>query len=124
FWIAKYVYGTQSIAGLVPAGLFTRAELSRFRKCEDFLWAVRCQLHFMAPRGGDKLTFDKQAELAERLGYTAHGGLRHVERFMKHYFLIAKEVGDLTRIFCAVLETQEMKKAPGLSRFWQGLSPK
>ena len=124
FWIAKYVYGTQSIEDLVPAGLFTRAELKRFLKCEDFLWAVRCQLHFLAPRGGDKLTFDKQAELAERLGYTAHGGLRHVERFMKHYFLIAKEVGDLTRIFCAVLEAQEIKKAPGLSRFWQGLGPK
>ncbi|MGE0210837.1 MAG: [protein-PII] uridylyltransferase [Parvibaculaceae bacterium] len=122
FWIAKYVYGTQSSEDLVPAGLFTRAELARFIKCEDFLWSVRCQLHFMAPKGGDKLTFDKQAELAERLGYTAHGGLRHVERFMKHYFLIAKEVGDLTRIFCAVLEAQEMKKAPGLSRFWQGFS--
>jgi [protein-PII] uridylyltransferase len=31
---------------------------------------------------------------------------------MKHYFLIAKDVGDLTRIFCAVLEAREMKKAP------------
>jgi len=122
FWIARYLYGAQSPSELVKAGLFTRGELGRFLKCEDFLWSVRCHMHFMAPRGGDKLTFDKQAELAERLGYTAHGGLKHVERFMKHYFLIAKEVGDLTRIFCAVLEAQEMKKAPGLSRFWQGLT--
>jgi [protein-PII] uridylyltransferase len=121
FWIARYVYGTQSHAELVKAGLFTRGELARFLKCEDFLWAVRCHLHFMAPRGGDRLSFDKQAELAERLGYTSHGGLRHVERFMKHYFLIAKDVGDLTRIFCAVLEAREMKRAPTLSRILRGL---
>jgi [protein-PII] uridylyltransferase len=41
---------------------------------------------------------------------------------MKHYFLVAKEVGDLTRIFCAVLEAQEMKKFPGMVEFWRGLT--
>jgi [protein-PII] uridylyltransferase len=65
---------------------------------------VRCHLHFLAGRGEDKLSFDRQSDLAERLGYKAHGqGLRAVERFMRHYFLIAKEVGNLTRIFCASL---------------------
>lgn len=122
FWIARYVYGSRSPAELAAVGLFTKAEVARFLKCEDFLWAVRCHLHFMAPKGGDRLSFDRQAELAERLGYTARGGLKHVERFMKHYFLIAKEVGDLTRIFCAVLEAREMKKAPAISRLWRGLT--
>jgi [protein-PII] uridylyltransferase len=60
--------------------------------------------------------------MAERLGYTSHGGLKHVERFMKHYFMIAKDVGDLTRIFCAVLEAREMKKAPTFSRLLRGLT--
>ena len=41
---------------------------------------------------------------------------------MKHYFLIAKEVGDLSRIFCAVLEAQAVKKAPGMAGFWRGLT--
>jgi UTP:GlnB (protein PII) uridylyltransferase len=40
---------------------------------------------------------------------------RGVERFMKHYFLIAKDVGDLTRIFCAMLEA-EQKRKPRLAR--------
>ena len=35
---------------------------------------------------------------------------------MKHYFLIAKEVGDLTRIFCASLEAKQVKDIPVLSR--------
>src|SRR6185312_5016947 len=37
-------------------------------------------------------------------------GTRGVERFMKHYFLIAKDVGDLTRIFCAQLEVEQERR--------------
>ena len=85
----------------VEAGVFTRAEYRSFRRCEDFLWAVRCHLHFMTGRAEERLSFDLQPQMAERLGYTAHGGLSAVERFMKHYFLVAKEVGDLTRIVCS-----------------------
>src|SRR5690606_16747129 len=73
FWIAKFLYGTGSPDALVTAGVFTRAEARRFRVCQDFLWAVRCHLHFMTGRTGDRLTFDLQAELAERLGYKARG---------------------------------------------------
>ncbi len=116
FWIAKFLFATNSPDELAEKGAFTRAELARFKKCEDFLWAVRCHLHFLAKRGEDKLSFDRQAEMAERLGYQAHGGLKHVERFMKHYFLIAKEVGDLTRMFCASLEARQMKDVPMLQR--------
>ncbi|WP_137387637.1 [protein-PII] uridylyltransferase [Rhodoligotrophos defluvii] len=121
FWIAKFLYGTGSPEALVAAGMFTRAEARRFRVCEDFLWAVRCHLHFMTGRPGDRLTFDLQAELAERLGYRSHGRQKRVERFMKHYFLVAKDVGDLTRIFCAVLEAQQIKKIPTMSAMLQKL---
>ncbi len=31
---------------------------------------------------------------------------------MKHYFLVAKDVGDLTRIFCSDLEEQQAKASP------------
>jgi [protein-PII] uridylyltransferase len=116
FWIAKYIFGTNSPDELAEKGAFAQEDLRRFRKCEDFLWAVRCHLHFISGRGEDRLSFDRQSELAERLGYKAHGGLKHVERLMKHYFLIAKEVGDLTRIFCASLEARQIKEAPRLSR--------
>jgi [protein-PII] uridylyltransferase len=34
---------------------------------------------------------------------------------MKHYFLVAKDVGDLTRILCAALEDQQAKATPGLT---------
>ncbi len=122
FWIAKFLLGSGEAKAVQEAGIFTRSEFNRFAKCEDFLWAVRCHLHFLTGRGDDRLSFDKQTELAERLNYSDHGGLSRVERFMRHYFLIAKDVGDLTRIFCAVLEAQQIKRAPRLSRFFSRLT--
>jgi [protein-PII] uridylyltransferase len=124
FWIAKFLYDTNSPEELADKGAFTHEELSRFQKCEDFLWAVRCHLHFIAGRGEDRLSFDRQPELASRLGYQSHAGLKNVERFMKHYFLIAKEVGDLTRIFCASLEAKQVKDIPVLSRLMGRLRSK
>ena len=117
FWIAKYFYRVSSNDELVKAGVFSRAELNRLRKAEDFLWSVRCHLHFLDNRAEERLSFDVQREMATRLGYTTHPGLKDVERFMKHYFLVAKDVGDLTRIFCAALEEHHGKPAPALNRF-------
>ena len=48
-------------------------------------------------------------EMADKLGYHDRKGLKPVERFMKHYFLTAKEVGDLTRIICSVLEERQKR---------------
>src|SRR6202043_3538163 len=48
-----------------------------------------------------------QTEIGRHMGYTDHAGSRGVERFMKHYFLVAKDVGDLTRIFCAILQIDQ-----------------
>ena len=117
FWISKYVYRVGSPAELVEAGLFTAQESAAFRHCEEFLWRVRCQLHIAAGRAEERLSFDYQRSIAERLGYKARGGLSAVERFMKHYFLIAKDVGDLTVIVCAALEERQAKSPAVLDRF-------
>src|SRR5438552_11747927 len=94
-----------------------------FRRCEDFLWSVRCHMHFLAGRPEERLSFDIQREIAVRLGYTEHPGLKDVERFMKHYFLIAKDVGDLTAILCAELEDSQAKPMPVLSRMMAKFRP-
>jgi [protein-PII] uridylyltransferase len=124
FWIAKFIFNANSPEELAEKGAFSKSELAQFLKCEDFLWAVRCQLHFMSKRGEDRLSFDRQSELAARLKYKSHGGLKAVERFMRHYFLIAKDVGDLTRIFCASLEEKHFKEAPSISRMIAKFLPK
>ncbi|MBX3528727.1 MAG: [protein-PII] uridylyltransferase [Rhodoblastus sp.] len=115
-WIGKYVYRVRDVEELVGKGLFTKTERALFRRCADFLWAVRCHLHFLTGRAEERLSFEVQEEMARRLGYTDHPGQRDVERFMKHYFLVAKDVGDLTGIVCAELEEIHVKSAPALTR--------
>ncbi len=114
FWIAKYHYRVRASEELVGLGVLSRKEYRLLEKAEDFLWAVRCQMHFLAGKAEERLSFDIQREIAEGLGYQDHPGLSAVERFMKHYFLVAKDVGDLTRILCAALEDEQAKAAPGL----------
>jgi [protein-PII] uridylyltransferase len=116
FWIGKYVYKVERAAELTEHGVFTQEEYRRFARADAFFWTVRCHLHFLTGRAEERLSFDVQTEMAQRLGYADRGGLRGVERFMKHYFLMAKAVGDLTRIFCAALEVQNRKRRPGLGQ--------
>jgi [protein-PII] uridylyltransferase len=123
FWIAKYIYRVQNLGELVDRGVFDQEELRLFLRCEDFLWSVRCNMHFVAGRAEERLSFDIQREIAVRLGYTEHPGMKDVERFMKHYFLIAKDVGDLTAILCSALEDRQAKPAPVLSRMMARFRP-
>ncbi|MGH7090376.1 MAG: [protein-PII] uridylyltransferase, partial [Stellaceae bacterium] len=118
FWLAKYIYRVEGVDELVARGILQPDEAQRFVRAQNFLWTVRSHLHFLAGRAEDRLTFDFQAEVGRRMGYTDHAGTRGVERFMKHYFLVAKDVGDLTRIFCALFES-EQERVPLLSwRRW------
>ena len=113
-WLAKHLYPDKAEEEFVEAGVFTPHEYRSFRRCELFLWTVRCHLHFLTDRPEERLSFDLQRAMADRLGYRGHFGLSGVERFMKHYFLVAKEVGQLTRIVCSALELKQLKSVPAL----------
>ncbi len=123
FWIAKYLYRVSEPADLVSKGVLTREEARLFERAERFLTTVRCHIHYLTSRADDRLSFDLQREIAERLGYQDRPGSRGVERFTKHYYLHAKAVGDLTRIFVAALEDSHKRK-PRLAALWQTLRPR
>jgi [protein-PII] uridylyltransferase len=118
FWITRYVTRTHHDDDFIRAGLFTTREMALFHRCESFLWRVRCHLHFLAGRAQERLSFDIQPALAQAMGFRTRKGLSAVERFMKLYFLIAKDVGDLTAIVCAELEARHAKPKPVLERVW------
>ncbi|MBU2091142.1 MAG: [protein-PII] uridylyltransferase [Alphaproteobacteria bacterium] len=110
FWIGKYVYGAEGIDQLVRDSMMTATEKRAFVKAQDFLWTLRCHLHYLTNRAEERITFDVQTEMARRLGYTDHAGAIAVERFMKHYFVVAKDVGNLTRIVCAAIEAKIQRR--------------
>ncbi|MEX0347558.1 MAG: [protein-PII] uridylyltransferase [Rhizobiaceae bacterium] len=122
FWIGKYFYRVHTGEELIDKGVFTAEEHVLFKQAEGFLWAVRCHMHFLTGKAEERLHFDIQREIASRMGFSDGKALSGVERFMKEYFLTAKQVGDLTRIFCTVLEVEQAKHVPGFNRLFRTFS--
>lgn len=123
YWIVKHMYGGETLEQVMRAGPFTDHEYAVFIRAARFLWTVRCHIHYVTGRAEDRLSFDLQPEIAARMGYRDRQGQQGVERFMKRYFLVAKDVGGLTRILAAKLEADHKKKPEGLRRFLPARAP-
>ncbi len=114
YWMSRTVFGNTRMRELVGTGapgggLLTAIEARHANRSWDFLWSVRFHLHYVAGRAEERLTFDMQPVVGARMGYTHHGRQVGVERFMRHYFLTAREVMRLTH----VLEPQILRAARG-----------
>lgn len=121
-WLSSYVYGCGLDGDTLPNGVFEEEEINTFHRCEDFLWTVRCHMHFERGRADERLAFDLQPIIADTLNYREGEGLLPVERFMRHYFLVAKDVGELTAILCSSLEMQQLAIAPRVNQFLNPLN--
>ncbi len=111
YWMVRAAYGAYTPNELVAGrlDLLEPQELRRLRRSWDFLWTVRFHMHYISGRSEDRLTFDLQPVVGARMGYTRHGVQDGVERFMRHYFLTARDVTRLT----LVLEPVVMRRALG-----------
>ncbi|MXO48855.1 [protein-PII] uridylyltransferase [Erythrobacter vulgaris] len=123
YWIGKFIHRVSSASELVDAGLMTDAEYRSFRRAERFLLAVRCHMHILTGRTEDRLTFDLQRQVAERMNYADRPGKSAVERFMQFYFMQAKRVGSLTGVFLAHIE-DDLAQRSARKGFFAGFKPK
>jgi [protein-PII] uridylyltransferase len=100
YWMVRAAFGPFTPNELIDGrlGLLDQQELRRMRRSWDFLWTVRFHMHYISGRSEDRLTFDLQPVVGARMGYTRHGQQDGVERFMRHYFLTARDVTRLTRV--------------------------
>ena len=106
YWIARYLYPIHEIEDLVSQGVLKQDEKKLFEKSNKFLWTVRFHLHYLASRKEDRLTFDQQAPVADLMQFGSRRNATGAERFMKYYYRVAKDVGNLTRTFCSALEVE------------------
>ena len=123
YWIARSLAPDSRLGATVMDELFTPRERRTSDEAFDFLWRVRIHLHLIAGRAEEKLTFDMQPEVARRMGWRGRGDEPAVERFMRRYFLVARDVGALTRAMSAKLEARHQKTAQGLSRLMTPFRP-
>ncbi len=110
YWMVRAAYGAFTPNELVHGrlGLLEPQELRRLRRSWDFLWTVRFHMHYVSGRAEDRLTFDLQPVVGARMGYTRHGMQDGVERFMRHYFLTARDVTRLTLVLEPVVVRHTM----------------
>ncbi len=110
YWMVRAVFGTYTLNDLVGGRLdmLEPQELRRLRRASDFLWTVRFHMHYVSGRSEDRLTFDLQPVVGARMGYTRHGVQDGVERFMRHYFLTARDVTRLTLVLEPVVVRQAL----------------
>ena len=118
YWIGKHMHRVDRASELVDAGLLTRAEYRSFRRADGFMLAVRCHLHDLTGRAEDRLTFDLQRQVADRMNFADRPGKSAVERFMQFYFLQAKRVGSLTAVFLSHIEA-ELDRRSGPASFFR-----
>ncbi|WP_019960392.1 [protein-PII] uridylyltransferase [Woodsholea maritima] len=117
-WLAQVLYGDDALERWVGTGFLAVRDVERYLHAGDFLWATRFHLHALQERKDDRLSFDVQPEIAERMGYSDGDDVAGVESFMRDYFRAAIDVGALTRLVCAKLEADELKDPPsGIGRF-------
>ncbi|MEM8636924.1 MAG: [protein-PII] uridylyltransferase, partial [Pseudomonadota bacterium] len=124
YWIAKHVHGGTDLEQVMKKDFFTPKEYRLFVRAARFFWTVRCHLHYLTGRPEERLSFDLQPELADRLGYQDRSEQLGVERFMKRYFVAAKDVGGLSRMLIAKMEAEFERNPTGLKRFIPKRAPK
>ncbi len=97
-WIFQRHFGTDDPRDLERMGALSAQERVWLDDGRRFLWWVRYGLHLLAGRKEDRLQFEYQRGLAERLGFADTDARLGVERFMGLYYqhvLALREVNDI-----------------------------
>ena len=106
YWIGKFIHRVQDRFGTGRCRVVHTGRIPQLPPREGFLLAVRSRMHVLTGRAEDRLTFDLQRRIAERMNFAERPGKSAVERFMQYYFLQAKRVGSLTGVFLAHIDEQ------------------
>ena len=108
-WVAKRHFDADSLEELVDHEYLTRNEFFELLECQDYLWRMRCALHFNAKRNENRLLFDYQSDVAKLMGFGDEGKVA-VERMMKRLFRIIGRVNELNKMLLQHFEHSILKK--------------
>ncbi|MBK7581980.1 MAG: [protein-PII] uridylyltransferase [Myxococcales bacterium] len=89
-WAARARWRVTELSDLVRLGVLVPREWQLIDGANEFHWRVRNLLHAYAGRRADRLSFDRQEQLASDFGYGSNGPA--VERFMRDYYRNARVV--------------------------------
>jgi len=107
-WVAKRHFVADSLEELVEHDYLTQNEFFELLECQDFLWRMRCALHFIAGRSENRLLFDYQGDVAKLMGFGDEGKVA-IERMMKRFFRIIGRVVELNKMLLQHFEYSIIK---------------
>jgi len=90
-WVGRILFGYETLTEFADGKLLAEGELRQILDAQDFLLALRNDLHFIAGRNRNVLSHEHQAEIASALEYPGDAS-QAVETLMKDYFLRAKRI--------------------------------
>ncbi len=108
-WLARYCYPIAKASELVREDLLSAREWQHFREAYVFFSTVRAHMHLARGRADERLTFDLQTHCARAMQFRGTTAQEKAQGLMLRYFQLAREVGALTRIFCAILEEENLR---------------
>ncbi len=89
-WIARSRWCVSSLSDLVRIGVLVPREWRQIEAAQSMIWRVRCLLHAYSGRRMDRLSFDRQEQVARDMGYG--DSAEAVERLMSEYYRQARAV--------------------------------
>ncbi len=112
-WMAQRLFGVRGLAELVPLGLLGEDECAALEREYAALSRLRMGLHLVAARREERLLFDHQKALAERLGLVdEHRDNLAVEQMMQGFFRSAAVVLRISDRLLQRFEEQLEGEAP------------
>ena len=101
-WVAQRHFGVSHWPELEACGFLEAGETAELEGAERVLSQLRFELHSLLGRREDRLLFDHQIRLAEKLGFVdRHAGDRAVEQLMQRYFRAVRQVQRMNEMLLA-----------------------
>ena len=106
-WVAKIKYKVDEPRELVIKGVLSEVELEIYLGSLNYLWRIRNELHYLAGRKNDQLTFEAQSSMARFFGYEDKGSTLAVEQFMQDFYLHANRVEHFSSVLITKCNQRE-----------------
>jgi len=106
-WAAKIKFKVDEPRELVIKGVLSEEELSIYYSSLNYLWRIRNELHYLAGRKNDQLTFEAQTSIARFFGYEDRGKTLAVEQFMQDFYLQANRVEHFSSLLITKCSPRE-----------------